>query len=836
MVRLHRVATILALVLVLAAGLPLASPGQEPGTPPQPQTDTVQAAPQPVAVPAAEVVVRAEADGERLRAFRSRAVVDPSIEAVSGRIPEAIATRDGLVADTAGQDLGGLTRRALQALGERWRRHRELLGRWQGVLAARSQVLGADQESLAGIRAAWDATAAAADAEGYPDAAVQTIAGVQATLAEVGTAIRDRVDAVLRLQNRVAELGREADDTLARIDAAEDEARLGLLRPEQPPLWTTLSSWSARPSWTRVVDSAARDRDTLTQFVRESAEDFAGQLVVLLVLLVLMVLLGRRARESAIEDPGVARAAALFTRPFSATILVFLLTMRLFHPRIPVALVDLDRLLALVPLLRLLPMLVKPAMRRPVYVFAALWLLHSLSDFLPDGSVVQRLGVLVATVTSLSAFIWVLRRTDDVVPIEGWRNLAQRLVRVGTGVLAVSALANVLGLVDLAALLTSGTLLSVLLVWAFYAGATVIQLMIWMLLRTKPAQSVASIRFNTRLLTRRSRRVVGVLAVVGWVAGTLNGFDLGQRAYAVLVSVLTTPLSVGRISVSLGNIAVFCLAIWIATLAARFTKFILEQDVFPRVTLPRGVPGAVTKVSGYVILGLGLMVAVGAAGFDLSNVTLLAGALGVGIGFGLQNIVNNFVSGLILIFERPIQVGDSVQLDTLAGTVKDIGIRASVVRTFEGAEVLVPNADLIAGRVVNWTLSDRLRRLEIKVGVAYGSDPHQVKQVLLDVTKAVPDCLEDPQPYVLFDGFGDSSLDFRLRFWTSNFDQWLTIKSDATYDVHDALQKAGITIPFPQRDLHVKSLDPSIAERTAAIRPERREGPPLRDTERGTEP
>jgi small-conductance mechanosensitive channel len=321
------------------------------------------------------------------------------------------------------------------------------------------------------------------------------------------------------------------------------------------------------------------------------------------------------------------------------------------------------------------------------------------------------------------------------------------------------------------------------------------------------------------------------VAIALWVVVTLAAFLLLRPTYELIVTVLLTPLSVGSISISLGDILAFALAIWVATLATRFTKFILEQDVFPHLSLPRGVPGAITKVLSYVIMGLGIVVAVAAAGIDLSSIALLAGALGVGIGFGLQNIVSNFVSGLILIFERPIQVGDSVQLDTLKGTVKNIGIRASTVRTFEGAEVLLPNADLLAGHLVNWTLSDRLRRLDILVGVAYGTDPHQTKEILLEVAKAIPDCLKSPVPYVLFQGFGDSSLDFELRFWTSNFDNWLTIKSDATFDVHDALQKAGIEIPFPQRDLHVRSVDSSVSGAITDVQPVRREDQPRHDTE-----
>jgi len=169
--------------------------------------------------------------------------------------------------------------------------------------------------------------------------------------------------------------------------------------------------------------------------------------------------------------------------------------------------------------------------------------------------------------------------------------------------------------------------------------------------------------------------------------------------------------------------------------------------------------------------------------------------------------VNNFISGLILIFERPIKVEDTIEVNLLRGKVKRIGIRSSTIRTFDGAEVIVPNGTLIQSEVTNWTLSDQLRRIEIKVGVSYESDLNQVVKILRNVAKEDPKVLDTPEPMVLFQGFGDSALDFSLRVWTSDFDNWLSISSDITLQVHDALKNAGIEIPFPQRDLHIRTFD-----------------------------
>jgi len=197
------------------------------------------------------------------------------------------------------------------------------------------------------------------------------------------------------------------------------------------------------------------------------------------------------------------------------------------------------------------------------------------------------------------------------------------------------------------------------------------------------------------------------------------------------------------------------------------------------------------------------LLALGALGFDLTKVTILAGAFGVGVGFGLQSIVNNFVSGLILLFERPIQVGDTVEIGDLLGEVSRIGIRASTVRTWRGAEMIVPNAQLVTERVTNWTLSDRRRRIDLPVGVDYRSPPAKVVQALEAVARGHPQILKDPAPQAVFIAFGDSSINFELRAWTNRFEQWPTIRTELAAAVYEALPAAGMTLPFPQREVRI---------------------------------
>ena len=193
----------------------------------------------------------------------------------------------------------------------------------------------------------------------------------------------------------------------------------------------------------------------------------------------------------------------------------------------------------------------------------------------------------------------------------------------------------------------------------------------------------------------------------------------------------------------------------------------------------------------------------GLLGINLTRMTVLLGAFGVGIGFGLQVVVNNFVSGLILLFERPIHVDDNIEVGTIQGIVRRIGLRSCVIRTRQGAEVIVPNSQLIADQVTNWTLSDRVRRIDLPVGVSYSAAPQKVIEVIEAVATAHPRILTYPPSPVAFTGFGDSAINYELRAWTDEYLNWPKIQSELAIAVYDAIHVADMSFPFPQREVRM---------------------------------
>jgi small-conductance mechanosensitive channel len=273
-----------------------------------------------------------------------------------------------------------------------------------------------------------------------------------------------------------------------------------------------------------------------------------------------------------------------------------------------------------------------------------------------------------------------------------------------------------------------------------------------------------------------------------------------------ILNLFTKPLfTLGKSPVSLATLVQFALVLAIAVLLSRLTRRLLRTRVLSRTKLNIGLQYAIARITSYIVLVLGLVIGLSTLGIDLTSLTVLAGALGVGIGFGLQNIVNNFVSGLIILAERPIEIGDRVEVANTAGRVVRIGARSTTILTNDNIMYIVPNSEFISERVVNWTHADPRVRFSVPVGVSYGSDPHVVKKLLLEVAAVNKNVLTDPGPTVAFKRFGDSSLDFELRVWTATMpDRPTAFKSELYFAIWDKFKQHGIEIPFPQRDLHIK--------------------------------
>jgi small-conductance mechanosensitive channel len=383
--------------------------------------------------------------------------------------------------------------------------------------------------------------------------------------------------------------------------------------------------------------------------------------------------------------------------------------------------------------------------------------------------------------------------------------------------LAITILADLLGFQNLAVYLAQAatwSLLALLVLWLLWLAA---ETLIYHLLH--PEMGWARGRFPERAellqrlyhFCRWSLAVVLGAAVALWSLSSW-GIKPGQVAWAF--QWLTWGPTLGPMQLTTLNLGGTILALLVGLWLSRLLRGLMSLRIFPRTVLDHGVQYTIATTVHYVILVLAVLIALNILGFPLTNLALVAGALGVGIGFGLQNLVNNFLSGLILLFERPIKVGDLLVIDGQWGTVKEIRVRSTIFETFDRSVLIIPNSELISGKVLNWTHYGRgINRLTLKVGVACDSDVRQVTRLLTEICQANPRVVAEPPPQVYFAAYGDSSLDFTIWVHVKTPDD----RTPATHELNSAIcetfQQHGIEIPLPQRDLHIRKVPEELVKK-----------------------
>jgi small-conductance mechanosensitive channel len=284
-------------------------------------------------------------------------------------------------------------------------------------------------------------------------------------------------------------------------------------------------------------------------------------------------------------------------------------------------------------------------------------------------------------------------------------------------------------------------------------------------------------------------------------------YSLIEDFFNDLIKIFTKPLfNIAGGTITLAAILYFCITLFLLFYLSSLLRNFIANKVLPRYKIERGISQSIASIVRYIIVIIGLYLLVVSLGVNLTSLGIAAGALGVGIGFGLQNITNNFISGIIILFERPIKVGDRIEVGLIKGDVVKINPRATTIITNDNITVIVPNSDFINTTVINWSHNDRMVRFNFKVKVSYKEDPAFIKKILLEVAKENDGVLKNPSPDVLFNDYAESALDFILRVWTSQYiDRPNVLKSQLYYAIFEKFRQNNVEIPFPQRDLHIKT-------------------------------
>lgn len=714
-----------------------------------------------------------------------------------------------------GKDFGALPYSGLEALQRHLLFLDKRLTQLQDELQANTRPLSTDAGDLAQRRRLWQETRQQSAGFISPDL-LNDIDALNRQFSQVANETSKPLSRLLdlnreasALQERVGKYLSTIRDRIGVIDRKlwnfDAENLFVVLQDEgeqaKGSMQAVVSGFVAQADFIKAYNEAARTRHTV--------------LAVLAALtLPLFIYLSRWAKRVIGSDAHLDHYRRTLSRPFSAWVLFSIMCLLAVDFDGPWFGLRLLLALAWLPVMRLQPKWVRDHIGRWIYATAFFFVLSFVSQLITTLPVDYRVTLLINGLLLLTALLWlafrlVRGRKMQPSPHSRTHKTALLLFGVTGAALAIAVVANIFGGVNLAALLTEAALNNLYLALFLCAARELVHAYAYVLI----ISGKENLPVRTEHASRAFEAVFALFNLalgVVWLTATLYSLRVFDLVKTKLHAVAGFTIELGSISLTVGGVLLFCASVYLSFWIAQTIRSVLAEDVLPKMTLPRGVANSVSTMSYYLLLMLGLLVALTAAGFQLSQLALVVGALSVGIGFGLNTVINNFVCGLILMIERPIQPGDTIELSGTTGTIRDIGIRTTTITTFDGADVLVPNGLLLSEKLTNWTLSNRRRRIEVPIGVAYDSALREVQALLLDVASKIKGISLVTPPAVLFLGFGESSLDFVVRVWTDDFDLGADIRSELALEIHAALKAAGIEIPYPQRDLHIRSVAPEV--------------------------
>jgi len=752
-------------------------------------------------IPVSDLVPRTESAKQEIRQIvaniRNPEIkqVEASLELLSKAVAEsAEETKDNI----------RLARSPLQLTEVRitWSRNRAQLDEINLAIVQYAADLTQQNQQLVKIRETWTATANSAVDANLPQQFIERIVGVQLLSEQAEKSLRDETDRLVKVQTQVAQVRTQIDDVVDQLDLAEAALREQLLVISNPPIWRVLHASDFRGTWQPITQRLKGAGTRTWRFLKAYRSRLLVYFLFAIGLFAVALRYFPKERTSwPTKDPAQIES---LRHPIALTAFVLLLVFEWVFANAPAEVLRASVMLMVVTVVFLAVRIVDQKLRVYAIALGLLTVLNAMSVQLTSGTVLRRLFVLFLANTTLVVIFMLLRKGGLIrVLVEGRRwSFVSFCCYLGSCLLFLSIVCNVVGNVSLADVLANGTIFGAYYGVVAYIFYTVFAALTCAFTASQFARRSHAIRLHRDVVNRRLDTLFKRSAWLFWVLAVLFAFQILTPTITRIGAILRYKLQIGALSLSPLDLVVFVSVLYISTSIAKLFRFLLNEEVLPRTSLNPGAAQAGSRLTYTGMLIVGIFIALGAAGLELSKLTLLTGAVGVGLGFGLQNIVNNLVSGIIVSMERPVEVGNCIEVGTLLGEVRSIGFRSSTVRTFDGADVIVPNSELISKSVVNWSLTDFDRRLEIKVGAAYGTDPDRVLAILSQIATAHPDVNKYPSPLITFDQFGDSSLSFTLRFW-SRLDSGLRVRSELNTQIAREFEKNGIEIPFPQRDVHL---------------------------------
>ncbi|MCH4822243.1 mechanosensitive ion channel [Gramella lutea] len=773
------------------------------------ETDTIGQI-EPEAIPLSRIVQELETTREEIKSNRNR--VERNITEADSLFPIYEEFLNEQKQEVAAFLTANPNKEKIDNIIIKWEGFNNYLKSWQSEINESERKNSLLLETIEPKEDIWVLSYESALEEDIPE---KVLLSIEETIFDI-RALKDTIFMnnydLLSLESQVNQEINETNSVIDELRALKRSEVYRIFHQRHPALWNT----SFRNIWAEAKSEDGKPLEITRFGVRKFIDNTKATLPLFLFLMGLITFLILYSKRTLRKYPferrnlDLQRAKNVFSGHYiSAICFLSLLLARYYFVPLPKLFLDISILLLLVFAVPLVLNFMHKRYRRLILFAILFYVINSVKTHVWFNSEQYRIYLLIEAILLIAVLIFFIN--------PHYKKTKGRLGDFGTFLLKLVPILFVLGLIAIVSNILGYTNLTDLsLKIATRSGVFVILFYVLLVIINAVFLSIIHRHYvvkneydvDKKIQTeKKALRIIRVLIIIFWLLAFLNMIDQFQPLVTILSDFLSEPYKIGDITFTLQDIFSFLLVLFIAFALTRIVSFLLnDEDGMLRIFhLPKGYPAAISLIIRYLIIGFGVILALSSLGIDLSKFNLMAGALGLGIGFGLQTVISNFVSGMILVFERPIIQGDTVEVDNLLGIVNRIGVRSSSITTFDGAEVIVPNNNLISNDLINWTLSNNTKRVEIFVGTTYSSDPNEVLKILFTVAEGYKHTLKNPPPQALFVEFGDSSLNFTLRFWV-HYENWLQARSDISIEIYNQFKKANIQIPFPQRDIYIKSM------------------------------
>jgi potassium efflux system protein len=591
--------------------------------------------------------------------------------------------------------------------------------------------------------------------------------------------------------------------------------------------------WNADPQYNdfkSALNSTIRLNNILLYYFSKSeiATHLVGALY--LVLIFIWILYSRYKAMHTCEDIAsvFSQADYIYRKPLVSALIVVTAVVPYFYDHPPAAFLEIFFLISMILALILLKKDFPQATYKFFIFLFSISLIYCISNLFISISNIDRYVIFLLSALSIWAGYRFYKRykqsPDDQIAYTGIA------LKIFVSLQVISLLLNITGRFSLAKIIGITAVFNLWLLVILYLVVNIIIQALYLQFQLKKQGNSFINWIDYTIVEKKFRTTLTIIAGILWLFFLLQNLNIDDWAISYATDVLNEPQTIAGASFTFGGFVIFIFVIWLSSIVSKIISYFYEVSA-QRVTdlsVAKKKNRTSTLLIKMAVFSIGFLLAVAASGFPLEKLTIIISAFGVGIGFGLQNIVNNLVSGLILAFEKPINIGDTIEVDGVNGVMKEIGIRSSKIVTGDGSEVIMPNGDLISHHVINWTLSNTNRQVNLILHTAYGIDIDKVRQLLVDLFSNREDVMSEPAPLVFINSITESFVEFKVLFWAADLNKTGSLKSNILADVYKMFNAEGVKMPETQKDfyLHFPDGDPFINKKEETPKVEKLETKP----------